>query len=139
MGTLFYVPNTMAIKVLINELGQHLIADVSQVTNKETEELIAYWVKNPRLVSYAPGENDETTISLIDPCPISSDSEYAIAAHHIVSILEPAADIARGYSERTSPNEEPAGPQTETVQHEKPAATPDEETGLLPAPVRPVS
>ena len=138
MGTLFYVPNTMAIKVLINELGQHLIADVSQVTNKETEELIAYWVKNPRLVSYAPGENEETTISLIDPCPISSDSEYAIAAHHIVSILEPAADIARGYSERVAPNEEPAGPQTETIQHEKPAAEPGED-GLLPKPERPAS
>lgn len=138
MGTLFYVPNTMAIKVLINELGQHLIADVSQVTNKETEELIAYWVKNARLVSYGQGEGDETVINLIDPCPISSDTEYAIAAHHIISILEPAADIARGYSERVAPNEEPAGPQTETIQHEKAPAEPDE-TGLLPAPVRPAS
>ena len=138
MGTLFYVPNTMAIKVLINELGQHLIADVSQVTNKETEELIAYWVKNPRLVSYNPTEEGDTTISLIDPCPISSDSEYAIAAHHIVSILEPSADIARGYSERVAPNEEPAGPQTETVQHEKAPAEPGED-GLLPKPERPVS
>ena len=138
MGTLFYVSKLMAIKVLINELGQHLIADVSQVTNKETEELIAYWLKNPRLVSYSPGENEETTISLIDPCPISSDSEYAIAAHHIVSILEPAADIARGYVERTSPDEIPAGPQTETVQHEKPSADPGED-GLLPKPERPAS
>ena len=135
MGTLFYVPNTMAIKVLINELGQHLIADVSQVTNKETQELIAYWVKQPRLISYV-SEEGQTTINLIETCPISSDTEYAIAAHHIVSILEPAADIAKGYLERIAPNEEPAGPQTETVQHEKPAATPDE-NGLLPAPVRP--
>lgn len=138
MGTLFYVPNTMAIKVLINELGQHLIADVSQVTNKETEELVAYWVKNPRLVSYS-SEEGQTAISLLETCPISCETEYAIAAHHIVSILEPAADVTKGYLERTAPNEEPAGPQIETVLHEKAPETPDEETGLLPKPERPAN
>ena len=88
MGTLFYVPNTMAIKVLINELGQHLIADVSQVTNKETEELIAYWVKNARLVSY-----EAKKVRPLSPdwtCPISSDTiRYRRSPHR--SILEPAA------------------------------------------------
>lgn len=136
MGTLFCVSKTMAIKVLVNALGQHIIADVSQVTNKDTNELIAYWVKNARLISYELGEDDTTSLNLVDTCPIAADTEYAIAAQHIVSIREPQEAIARGYSERVSPNEDAAGPQTETVQHEKAPATPDE-NGLLPAPVRP--
>ena len=138
MGTLFYVSKPMAIKVLVNALGQHIIADVSQVTNKDTNELIAYWVKNARLVSYELGEDDTTSLTLLDTCPIAADTEYAIAAQHIVSIREPQADIARGYSERVSPNEDPAGPQTETVQHEKAPATPDAD-GLLPKPERPAN
>ena len=42
----------MAIKVLINSIGQHIIADVKSVTNRETEELVAYWVTEPRRVVY---------------------------------------------------------------------------------------
>ena len=40
----------MAIKVLVNQLGQHFVADVKQVTNEETKELIAYWVTDARLI-----------------------------------------------------------------------------------------
>ena len=88
MGTLFYVRKTMAIKVLINELGQHLVADVKQVTDTETKQLIAYWVKNPLLVSYTRAEDgDGTTVNFVQPVPISNDTEYAIA---LLSTLFPS-------------------------------------------------
>ena len=42
----------MAVKVLINTLGQHLIAEVKQVENKETKEIVGYWLSQPRMVFY---------------------------------------------------------------------------------------
>ena len=129
----------MAIKVLITEIGQHLIADVGQVTNKETEELIAYWVKNARVVSYRPveGAQEAVSINFMDPCPLTAETEYAIAHQHIVSIVEPRPEVVESYLAAVNPiDETPAGPQTETVQHEAAPETPDE-TGLLPKPERP--
>ena len=40
----------MSIKVLVTAVGQHVIADIKQIENKDTEEVVGYWLENPRVV-----------------------------------------------------------------------------------------
>ena len=90
----------MAVKILVNNLGQHTIADVQQVSNKETEELIAYWVKEPRIISYRQAEEGPgLAIDMSSPCPVGVTTEYAIRADFVVSILDPIAEIEAKYVE----------------------------------------
>ncbi len=100
----------MAVKVLVTALGQHIVADAKQVENKETQELIGYWLDHPRLVSYAPTEdNDEKGIAIqyVPYCILSDEQSFTIKADHIVAILEPRDDVAIRYKEIVTPNEEP--------------------------------
>ena len=56
----------------INELGQHLVADVKQVTDTETKQLIAYWVKQPLMISYTRTEGEQDgglTVTFVQPVP----------------------------------------------------------------------
>jgi len=97
----------MATKVLINNLGQHIIADVKQVENNETGEVVAYWVKQPRVVSYVPNEETgDISIRFVDPCPISDENEYSIRVDSVVSILEPKDSVTEGYTKIVYPNVE---------------------------------
>ena len=97
----------MSVKILINSVGQHLIADVKQVTNKETEELVAYWVREPRMIHYKPSEDGQITVDLGSPCPVGVVTEYAIKENCIASILDPIPDILSRYNEIVNP--EPQG------------------------------
>jgi len=100
----------MAVKVLVTALGQHIVADAKQVENKETEELIGYWLDRPRLVSYAPTEdNDEKGIAIqyLPYCILSDEQSFTIKADHVVAILEPRNDVATRYTEIVTPEEEP--------------------------------
>ena len=57
----------MAVKLLVSQIGQHIIADVKQVENKETKEIIAYWVKNPRVVGYQIDDDElKVSVKMID-------------------------------------------------------------------------
>ena len=100
----------MAVKVLVTALGQHIVADAKQVENKETEELIGYWLDRPRLVSYAPTEDSDEkgiVIQYLPYCILSDEQSFTIKADHIVAILEPRDDVATRYKEIVTPNEEP--------------------------------
>jgi hypothetical protein len=94
----------MSTKILVNSLGQHIIADVKTVTNKETNELLAYWVKSPRVISYRGNEDGTVSIDFIDYCPVGSSLEFSIASHHIVSILDAKAEVEERYLEIVTPN-----------------------------------
>ena len=100
----------MAVKVLVTALGQHLIADAKQVENKETEELIGYWLDKPRLVSYRQGEDDNKGVAIqyVPYCILSDEQSFTVKADHIVAILEPRDDVAERYSEIVAPVEETA-------------------------------
>ena len=111
----------MAIKVLVTAIGQHLIADVKQVENTETKEILAYWVREPRVVSYVAGENEgDVRVRFSSYCVISDEAEFSIRAENIVAILEPKADVAQSYRDVAYP---PAPEETVEVEEEV-AATP---------------
>ena len=98
----------MTVKVLVNSIDQNIIAGVRQVTNTETEEVVAYWVREPRLISYVADPENEGQISIrfVPLCIASDESEYSIRAESIVSILEPKAAIAESYRNHAFPEAE---------------------------------
>ena len=96
----------MAVKVLVNQIGQHIIADTKQVSKKDTEELVAYWVSNPRVVVY--GQNEETnqiTVNFVNYCLVSDEQEFTISSSNIVAILEPREDVLTSYNTKVFGNE----------------------------------
>jgi len=90
----------MAIKILVNQIGQHIIADTKQVENKETNELIAYWVSNPRLIGYTRSEDDSIAVNFNNYCLVSDENEFTIKEGNIVAILEPRDDVLQSYKSK---------------------------------------
>ena len=87
----------MAIKILVNQIGQHIIADTKQVENKATNELIAYWVSNPRVIGYTRSEDDSIAVNFNNYCLVSDENEFSIKEGNIVAILEPRDDVLQSY------------------------------------------
>lgn len=101
----FIQKKSMAVKVLVTNIGQHIIADVKQVENKETKEVIAYWVKNPRVISYQLDEQKQVNVNFGMFCIVSNENEFSLRADHVVSILEPREDVTERYDEIVNPTE----------------------------------
>ena len=107
----------MSIKVLVTEIGQHVIADIKQIENKETEEVVGYWLDNPRVIAYSrQGEGEAVNIGFVNYCLVSDEQAFSLKADHVVAILEPRADVAAKYVEVVVPaptdvvNDEPSSP-----------------------------
>lgn len=98
----------MSIKVLINAIGQHLIADVKQVENSETNEVLAYWLREPRLISYSADENGGVQVRFVTTCHVGVTTEYSVRADHIVSILDAREDVLEAYRAAAFPTVEDA-------------------------------
>ncbi len=64
----------MAVKVLIDSVNNHYVADVQQVENKETGETVAYWLNNPQVVSYERNEEGQLNVGFHNPCPVSGEN-----------------------------------------------------------------
>ena len=101
----FIQKKSMAVKVLVTNIGQHIIADVKQVENKETKDVIAYWVKNPRVVSYQLDEQQQVNVNFGMFCIVSNENEFSLRADHVVSILEPREDVAERYEDIVNPKQ----------------------------------
>ena len=90
---------SMAVKVLVTEIGQQLIADVKQVENKDTNEVVGYWLKNPRVVVYNRTEDNNVSVGFGTYCLVSDEQEFSVRANHIVAILEGREDVIAKYEE----------------------------------------
>ena len=100
----------MAIKVLVTQIGQQLLADVKQVENKETKEIVGYWLSNPRTVNYEQSEDGQVSVNFGTYCLVSNETEFSVRAEHIVAILEPREEVLERYGAIVAPEgaEEPA-------------------------------
>ena len=96
----------MAVKVIVTAVGQHVIAEVKQIENKETNELVGYWLSEPRVVVYNRAEDNSVNIGFASYCLVSDENEFSMKADHVVSILEPRADVASKYAEVAFPTPE---------------------------------
>ena len=112
----------MAIKVLVTAIGQQIVADTKQVENKDTKELVGYWLENPRVVSYVPSSDPENTnisVRFGSYCAVSDENSFSLAKEHVVAILEPRADVLEAYTSNTVPvttEETTDEPVTDTVE-----------------------
>ena len=120
----------MTVKVLVTQLGQQIISEAKQIENKESGDLVGYWLENPRVVGYSQNDDDEGGLSVnFNPyCLVSDEASFSIRSEHVVAILEPRADVLEAYTQLVSPPEadvavegdEPVA-ETEVVADEAPA------------------
>lgn len=100
----------MSIKVIITPLGQQVIAEVKQIENKDTKQIVGYLLENPRLVSYQKGENEgEVAVNFAPYCLLSDDLEVSIRPEFATSIVTPRQEVIDNYSNvvlRDNPPEE---------------------------------
>ena len=87
----------MAVKVLVTAIGQHLIADVKQVEDSETNEVVAYWLKDTQIINYQPTESGQIGIQMGNYCPIANNHEFSLRRDHVVAILDPREDVLNSY------------------------------------------
>jgi len=96
----------MAIKVLVTAIGQQIVADVKQIENKETQEIVGYWLTHPRIVQYTQDEDENIGVNFVSYCLVSDETEFSIRADHIVSILDPRQSVSEGYTKLVYPEPE---------------------------------
>lgn len=96
----------MAVKVLVTAIGQQIIADTKQVENKETKEVIGYWLSKARVVSYKLTEDDQVNVNFGSYCLVSDDDEFSVRADHVVSILSPRPEVLERYELIVNPKDE---------------------------------
>lgn len=116
----------MTVKVLVSNIGQHIIADIKQVENKDTKEVIAYWLKDARTISYSVDEQQQVNVAFGQFCVVSSDTEFSFRADCVASILEPRPEVLERYQAIVAPQPEVEEPQievTELTQDEPELAT----------------
>ena len=98
----------MTVKVLVTALGQQLIADTKQIENKETNELVGYWMENPRVVVYQKSSEEDggVSVNFAAYCLVSDEASFSIRSEHVVAILEPREDVVTAYQQLVAPAEE---------------------------------
>ena len=42
----------MSVKVIVTTVGHVIAKDIKQIENKETNDVVGYWLDNPRVVAY---------------------------------------------------------------------------------------
>ena len=87
----------MTVKVLVTQLGQQIIADAKQIENKETNDIVGYWLSQPRVIQYTQNEAGEVGVNFASYCVVSDEAEFSLRADHVVAILEPRDDVATAY------------------------------------------
>ncbi len=95
----------MAVKVLVTAIGQHILADVKQVENQETNELVAYWLRNAQIVRYT-AKDGKVNMGLAEFCPVATGAEFSIRVEHVIAILDPRDDVLETYQDTVSPKDE---------------------------------
>ena len=126
----------MAVKVLVNAVGQHILADTKQIENKESGDVVGYWVDQPRLVFYnQQGEDGEVSVQFGSYCLVSAETAFSIRAEHVVSILEPREEVVEAWKNAVyGPEEERGldnGDGTVTSELETPGAPETTETEVV--------
>ena len=106
----------MSVKVIVTAIGQHVIADIKQIENKDTNEVVGYWLSNPRVVAYQRNGEDNSNVSIgfVNYCLVSDEQEFSLKADHVVAILEPRDDVATKYIELTVPAPDDVEPSSPT-------------------------
>ena len=123
MGSIFIPFTKMTVKILVTAIGQQIIAGVKQIENKETKELVGYWLSQPRLVQYQRDEDGQVGVNFGAYCLVSDENEFSLRSDHVVAILEPRDDVVEGYKKLVFPEEEATTEATEELNDDATDAT----------------
>ena len=118
----------MTVKVLVTQLGQQIVSEAKQIENKESGDLVGYWLENPRVVNYSRGEGEDQGLQVnFGPyCLVSDEAAFSVRSEHIVAILEPRADVLEAYTQLVTPPESSVA-----VEGDEPAAEAVAETEVV--------
>ena len=109
----------MTVKVLVTAIGQQIIADTKQIENKETNDIVGYWLTQPRLVQYSQGEDGNIGVNFATYCLVSDEAEFSLRGDHVVAILEPRDSVVEAWTKLVYPEV----PETEAVAEGEDAST----------------
>ncbi len=118
----------MTVKVLVTTTGQQIISEVKQVENKETKEVIAYWLVNPRVITYSVNDDDQVNVGFGSFCLVSNETEFSLKSDFVVSILEARAEVLDRYNNLIEESK-PAEPETEEEEAPADESVEEEEAG----------
>jgi len=93
----------MTVKVLVTAIGQQIIAETKQIENKETNEIVGYWLSQPRLVQYTQSEDGGVGVNFANYCLVSDEAEFSLRGDHVVAILEPRDSVAQAWTKLVYP------------------------------------
>ena len=93
----------MTVKVLVTAIGQQIIAETKQIENKETNEIVGYWLSQPRLVQYTQSEDGGVGVNVATYCLVSDEAEFSLRGDHVVAILEPRDSVAQAWTKLVYP------------------------------------
>ena len=93
----------MTVKVLVTAIGQQIIAETKQIENKETNEIVGYWLAQPRLVQYSQGEDGAVGVNFANYCLVSDEAEFSLRGDHVVAILEPRDSVVEAWTKLVYP------------------------------------
>ena len=96
----------MTVKVLVTAVGQQIVADTKQIENKETNEIVGYWLSQPRTVQYSRDDDGNLGVNFGLYCLVSDEAEFSIRGDHVVAILEPRQDVVDAWKSLVYPEAE---------------------------------
>ena len=98
----------MTVKVLVTAIGQQIVADTKQIENKETNEIVGYWLSQPRTVQYNRDDDGNLGVNFGLYCLVSDEAEFSIRGDHVVAILEPRQDVVDAWKQLVFPEADEA-------------------------------
>ena len=93
----------MTVKLIVTAIGQQIIAETKQIENKDTNEIVGYWLSQPRVVQYTQNEEGGVGVNFSTYCLVSDEAEFSLRGDHVVAILEPRDDVIQAWTKLVYP------------------------------------
>ena len=108
----------MTVKVLVTAIGQQIVAETKQIENKETNEIVGYWLSQPRTVQYNRDDDGNLGVNFGLYCLVSDETEFSLRGDHVVAILEPRDDVVDAWKSLVYPEVDEADAEVDTTDEE---------------------
>ena len=117
----------MTVKVLVTAIGQQIVAETKQIENKETNEIVGYWLSQPRTVQYNRDDDGNLGVNFGLYCLVSDEAEFSLRGDHVVAILEPRQDVVDAWKQLVYPEAPEEAAEGEDAAADEPVAEVAEE------------
>ena len=116
----------MSIKVLVTSTNQHVIADIKQIENSDTKQVLGFVLKDAKVVIYVQAKDDSGTLNirLVDFCAVATEDEFTVREDFVKVLLEPRPEVVEAYNNIVNP----APAQVELTTDEPSTDTPEDGT-----------